>query len=185
MWLLRLAGRRFVFRWACFWVRPCLSSFLPSFLLLTLPRLVHHLSRSKETDQKITPSWAFWMSAVKEAGAFVQVGMGSPNVQIPISAFGNKQAKFMGSFRYGAGDYVRFSFSLPAPSLVVSFGLPLILLAKVRTDSCRLALTSFSSFFLFLKPTAIHLVSSGAVKLAPLITHRTSPLPSLPPFPPS
>lgn len=37
MWLLRLVGRRFVFRWACFWVRPFL---FPSFH--SLPRLVHH-----------------------------------------------------------------------------------------------------------------------------------------------
>nr|BAK04516.1 predicted protein [Hordeum vulgare subsp. vulgare] len=45
------------------------------------------------------------MYLVREAGVYVQVGMGSPDVQIPIGAFASKEAKFISSFRYGPGDY--------------------------------------------------------------------------------
>lgn len=47
---------------------------------------------------------------VREEGVYVQVGMGSPDVQIPLTAFATKQARFVGSFRYGAGDYVSPTF---------------------------------------------------------------------------
>ncbi|KAL7411916.1 chaperonin 10-like protein [Mrakia frigida] len=42
---------------------------------------------------------------VKEQGKYVQVGMGSPDVQIPLTSLATKQATFVGSFRYGSGDY--------------------------------------------------------------------------------
>lgn len=37
----------------------------------------------------------------------VQVGMGAPTPQLPITAFATKQAEYIGSFRYGSGDFVR------------------------------------------------------------------------------
>ncbi|KIJ56622.1 hypothetical protein M422DRAFT_22774 [Sphaerobolus stellatus SS14] len=42
---------------------------------------------------------------IKEGGTFVQVGMGSPEVTIPITMLLVKQLTVKGSFRYGAGDY--------------------------------------------------------------------------------
>lgn len=45
------------------------------------------------------------MFLVKEGGTFVQVGMGAPDVTIPIHLLLSKQLTVKGSFRYGAGDY--------------------------------------------------------------------------------
>jgi len=42
---------------------------------------------------------------VKDAGTFVQVGMGSEYVPIPITALLTKMVTLKGSFRYGAGVY--------------------------------------------------------------------------------
>ncbi|EGO02183.1 hypothetical protein SERLA73DRAFT_86416 [Serpula lacrymans var. lacrymans S7.3] len=41
----------------------------------------------------------------KTGGAFVQVGMGSPDVTIDMSVLITKELKMRGSFRYGPGDY--------------------------------------------------------------------------------
>ncbi|TBU45035.1 xylitol dehydrogenase [Dichomitus squalens] len=41
----------------------------------------------------------------KHGGRFVQVGMGTPEVQIPITTLLVKEIDFRGSFRYGPGDY--------------------------------------------------------------------------------
>jgi len=41
----------------------------------------------------------------KAGGTFVQVGMGSPEIVIPITTLLTKELKFKGSFRYGPGDY--------------------------------------------------------------------------------
>ncbi|KAM5540451.1 hypothetical protein V8D89_005909 [Ganoderma adspersum] len=41
----------------------------------------------------------------KHGGRFVQVGMGSPEIQIPITNLLVKEIDFKGSFRYGPGDY--------------------------------------------------------------------------------
>ncbi|KAF8309569.1 xylitol dehydrogenase [Clavulina sp. PMI_390] len=42
---------------------------------------------------------------VKFGGTYVQVGMGTPEVTIPIGLFLEKELTVKGSFRYGAGDY--------------------------------------------------------------------------------
>ncbi|KAG8825714.1 hypothetical protein FRC17_008558 [Serendipita sp. 399] len=42
---------------------------------------------------------------VKTGGTFVQVGMGSPEVQVPITLILVKELVVKGSFRYGPGDY--------------------------------------------------------------------------------
>ncbi|THH14889.1 hypothetical protein EW146_g5503 [Bondarzewia mesenterica] len=41
----------------------------------------------------------------KIGGTFVQVGMGMPEITIPISLFLSKELTMKGSFRYGSGDY--------------------------------------------------------------------------------
>ncbi|TFK91479.1 xylitol dehydrogenase [Polyporus arcularius HHB13444] len=41
----------------------------------------------------------------KHGGSYVQVGMGQPEVQIPITTLLVKEINFRGSFRYGPGDY--------------------------------------------------------------------------------
>ncbi|KAI0702870.1 xylitol dehydrogenase [Cytidiella melzeri] len=41
----------------------------------------------------------------RHGGTYVQVGMGAPEVQIPITTLLVKELKFKGSFRYGPGDY--------------------------------------------------------------------------------
>jgi len=41
----------------------------------------------------------------KHGGTFVAVGMGAPNVQIPIVTALVKELSIKGSFRYGPGDY--------------------------------------------------------------------------------
>lgn len=41
----------------------------------------------------------------KAGGTYVQVGMGAPNVQIPIVLLLVKELVIKGSFRYGPGDY--------------------------------------------------------------------------------
>lgn len=42
---------------------------------------------------------------VTPGGTFVQVGMGAPDVTIPLTTLLVKEAPFKGSFRYGPGDY--------------------------------------------------------------------------------
>jgi len=42
---------------------------------------------------------------VKQGGTFVQVGMGTANLQIPITMLLIKEVSLNGSFRYGPGDY--------------------------------------------------------------------------------
>jgi len=42
---------------------------------------------------------------VRQGGTCIQVGMGSAEVQIPITLLLVKEVKFKGSFRYGPGDY--------------------------------------------------------------------------------
>jgi len=42
---------------------------------------------------------------VAPGGTFVQVGMGSPDVTIPLTTLLVKEVLFKGSFRYGPGDY--------------------------------------------------------------------------------
>lgn len=45
----------------------------------------------------------YWLA--KAGGTFVQVGMGTPDVQIPITMILVKELTLKGSFRYGPGDY--------------------------------------------------------------------------------
>jgi len=45
------------------------------------------------------------MHIVKAGGTYVQVGMGSPEVQIPITLLLTKEVNLKGAFRYGPGDY--------------------------------------------------------------------------------
>jgi len=53
----------------------------------------------------------------KHGGTFVQVGMGSANVTIPVTMILIKELKFRGSFRYGPGNYP-LSISLVAQGKV-------------------------------------------------------------------
>lgn len=41
----------------------------------------------------------------KIGGKYVQVGMGSPEVTVPVTMMLRKELQFKGSFRYGHGDY--------------------------------------------------------------------------------
>ncbi|KAI0081715.1 xylitol dehydrogenase [Panus rudis PR-1116 ss-1] len=41
----------------------------------------------------------------RQGGTFVQLGMGAPNVVIPVTTLLTKELNFKGSFRYGPGDY--------------------------------------------------------------------------------
>lgn len=41
----------------------------------------------------------------KTGGTYVQVGMGSPEIVIPVTTLLTKELTFKGSFRYGPGDY--------------------------------------------------------------------------------
>lgn len=50
---------------------------------------------------------------VKIGGTFVQVGMGQPEVIVPIGLFLSKEITVKGSFRYGSGDY-RLAIALAA-----------------------------------------------------------------------
>jgi len=45
------------------------------------------------------------MFIVKPGGTYVQLGMGAPNVTLPITLMLTKEVNFKGSFRYGPGDY--------------------------------------------------------------------------------
>ncbi|KAI9512231.1 xylitol dehydrogenase [Russula earlei] len=54
---------------------------------------------------------------IKVGGTFVQVGMGQPEVVIPISAVLAKELVIKGSFRYGPGDY-RLALALVAQKKV-------------------------------------------------------------------
>jgi len=54
---------------------------------------------------------------IKPGGTFVQVGMGSPEVEFPVTAFAVKQALYRGSFRYGPGSYA-FAIDLVATGKV-------------------------------------------------------------------
>lgn len=42
---------------------------------------------------------------LKPAGRFVQVGMGRPDIQIPVGAMMSKEIQYRTSFRYGPGTY--------------------------------------------------------------------------------
>lgn len=53
----------------------------------------------------------------KAGGTYVQVGMGAPEVVIPITLLLTKELNFKGSFRYGPGDYP-FAISLVASGKV-------------------------------------------------------------------
>ena len=54
---------------------------------------------------------------VKPAGTFVQVGMGAPNLVIPMYLVAGKELGVFGSFRYGPGDYP-MAISLVARGLI-------------------------------------------------------------------
>jgi len=53
----------------------------------------------------------------KVGGTFVQVGMGRPEIIVPVTTLLAKELVFKGSFRYGPGDY-RFAISLAAQKKV-------------------------------------------------------------------
>ncbi|KAI9448159.1 xylitol dehydrogenase [Lactarius indigo] len=53
----------------------------------------------------------------KVGGTFVQVGMGHPEVAVPITALLIKELTLKGSFRYGPGDY-RLAIALASKKLV-------------------------------------------------------------------
>jgi D-xylulose reductase len=53
----------------------------------------------------------------KAGGTYVQVGMGAPEVVIPVTLLLTKELNFKGSFRYGPGDYP-FAISLVASGKV-------------------------------------------------------------------
>ncbi|KAI0307284.1 xylitol dehydrogenase [Multifurca ochricompacta] len=53
----------------------------------------------------------------KVGGTFVQVGMGHPEVVVPVTALLTKELVFKGSFRYGPGDY-RLAIALAAQKKV-------------------------------------------------------------------
>jgi L-iditol 2-dehydrogenase len=43
--------------------------------------------------------------ALTQGGKFVQVGLGKPNLSIPVGQICDKEISFKGSFRYGPGDF--------------------------------------------------------------------------------
>ncbi|KAB8204097.1 chaperonin 10-like protein [Aspergillus parasiticus] len=43
--------------------------------------------------------------ALAHGGTFVQVGLGRPNLSLPVGQICDKEAAFKGSFRYGPGDF--------------------------------------------------------------------------------
>jgi L-iditol 2-dehydrogenase len=43
--------------------------------------------------------------ALTQGGTFVQVGLGKPNLSIPVGQICDKEISFNGSFRYGPGDF--------------------------------------------------------------------------------
>lgn len=43
--------------------------------------------------------------ALTQGGMFVQVGLGKPNLSIPVGQICDKEISFKGSFRYGPGDF--------------------------------------------------------------------------------
>ncbi|KAE8352516.1 chaperonin 10-like protein [Aspergillus coremiiformis] len=43
--------------------------------------------------------------SLAQGGTFVQVGLGRPNLSLPVAQLCDKEAVFKGSFRYGPGDY--------------------------------------------------------------------------------
>ncbi|KAK4686211.1 D-xylulose reductase, partial [Tremellales sp. Uapishka_1] len=45
------------------------------------------------------------LHVLRPGGTFVQVGMGPPSQTLPVFAILTKELKFLGSFRYGPGDY--------------------------------------------------------------------------------
>jgi D-xylulose reductase len=51
------------------------------------------------------PSIQTGLHVVKAGGTFVQLGMGTPDVQIPMTLMLIKEVTVKGSFRYGPGDY--------------------------------------------------------------------------------
>lgn len=54
---------------------------------------------------------------IKPGGTYVQVGMGAPNIQMPLHLLMGKELTMHGSFRYGPGDYP-LALSLVARGLV-------------------------------------------------------------------
>jgi len=63
------------------------------------------------------PSIQTALHIVKAGGTFVQVGMGTADVQIPMTLMLIKEVTIKGSFRYGPGDYP-FAISLVAQGKV-------------------------------------------------------------------
>jgi len=63
------------------------------------------------------PSIQTALHVVKVGGTFVQLGMGTPDVQIPMTLALIKEVTIKGSFRYGPGDYP-FAISLVAQGKV-------------------------------------------------------------------
>jgi len=63
------------------------------------------------------PSIQTALHLVKAGGTFVQLGMGTPDVQIPMTLILIKEVTIKGSFRYGTGDYP-FAISLVAQNKV-------------------------------------------------------------------
>ncbi|OGE54799.1 hypothetical protein PENARI_c005G11646 [Penicillium arizonense] len=45
------------------------------------------------------------IAALAKGGTFVQVGLGKPNLSLPVSQICDKELVFKGSFRYGPGDF--------------------------------------------------------------------------------
>jgi L-iditol 2-dehydrogenase len=43
--------------------------------------------------------------ALTQGGTFIQVGLGKPNVCLPVGQICDKEVVFKGSFRYGPGDF--------------------------------------------------------------------------------
>lgn len=51
------------------------------------------------------PCISMGLHFLKPAGKFVQVGMGRPDIQIPVGAMMSKEIQYRTSFRYGPGAY--------------------------------------------------------------------------------
>jgi len=77
-WSLRLPEPSLVFRWGCIW---------SSLRKLTEGNGTHRCM----LNRAITPNFS---------GTFVQVGMGAPNINIPMYLVAGKELTMHGSFRY-------------------------------------------------------------------------------------
>lgn len=49
----------------------------------------------------------------KAGGTYVQVGMGAPEIQIPVTFLLTKEIKFLGSFRYGVSAFSLLKTHIP------------------------------------------------------------------------